>query len=186
MSLQDYIVIGSAGITVTFTILSLVFLGRYRSLVSASARSEELSKNLWDAFESRVKKQDERIIDVMTRLDVLGTRYVGTEGVTAPVVRIPSESRVRGRVVTEATLTPERTATTTVGDLDRQILQLLATGPRTSNEIRGSIGRSREHVARLMKGLFESGYVIRNDAKRPFVYEISQVGKRYLGIDAAR
>jgi predicted transcriptional regulator len=51
-----------------------------------------------------------------------------------------------------------------------QILDILAEGPKTSREIERIIGRSREHTARLMKHLYEQGYVRRDESTRPYVY----------------
>jgi predicted transcriptional regulator len=46
--------------------------------------------------------------------------------------------------------------------------------------MRTLIDRSREHTSRLMKALFDRGFVVRNDRNKPFVYEITEAGRRYL------
>jgi predicted transcriptional regulator len=54
-----------------------------------------------------------------------------------------------------------------------QVLNLLASeGPKTAPEIGVSVGRSREHSARLMKRLYEEGYVRRDQTRTPFRYSI--------------
>ena len=55
-----------------------------------------------------------------------------------------------------------------------QILDILAEGPKTSREIERIIGRSREHTARLMKHLYELGYVRRDESTRPYVYMLAR------------
>jgi len=53
-------------------------------------------------------------------------------------------------------------------------LQILATeGPKTSPQLYERVGRSREHFARLMKRLYERGYVDRDRSKLPFLYKIN-------------
>jgi len=52
-------------------------------------------------------------------------------------------------------------------DTEAKVLRLLAKGPRTSAQIKDEVSRSREHTARLMKGLFERGLVVRNDRNNP-------------------
>ena len=42
-------------------------------------------------------------------------------------------------------------------------------------------GRSREHVSRLMKKLFDDGLVERNTANRPYTYSITDSGKKHIG-----
>ncbi len=54
-----------------------------------------------------------------------------------------------------------------------QVLALLAEqGPKSAPEIGQVIGRSREHSARLMKKLFEEGYVRRDQTRIPFRYSL--------------
>ncbi len=62
-----------------------------------------------------------------------------------------------------------------------EILQhLLLEGEKTSADIRGIINRSREHTARLLKKLFEEGFVERDTTKTPFRYRITEKGKKLL------
>src|SRR6267378_4695822 len=52
-----------------------------------------------------------------------------------------------------------------------QVLTLLSDqGPKSAPEIGRSVGRSREHTARLMKKLFDEGYVRRDQTRIPFRY----------------
>jgi len=52
-----------------------------------------------------------------------------------------------------------------------QVLTLLVSqGPKSAPEIGKSVGRSREHTARLMKKLFDEGYVRRDQTRIPFRY----------------
>jgi CRP-like cAMP-binding protein len=54
-----------------------------------------------------------------------------------------------------------------------QVLNLLASeGPKSAPEIGVTVGRSREHTARLMKRLYEEGYVRRDQTRIPFRYSI--------------
>ena len=36
------------------------------------------------------------------------------------------------------------------------------------------------HAARVMKGLYDKGLVMRNAANKPYLYGFSDAGKRYL------
>ncbi len=55
----------------------------------------------------------------------------------------------------------------------KDILALLADGPKTSREIEKAIGRSREHTARLMKRLYDAGYVKRDESAKPYRYTLA-------------
>lgn len=60
------------------------------------------------------------------------------------------------------------------------ILKLLVEKPRTSREIYNAIGRTREHTSRLMRKLYESNLVNRDNNNKPFKYIITDEGRRRL------
>lgn len=60
------------------------------------------------------------------------------------------------------------------------ILNLLKNGAKSSREIEASIGRTREHTARVMKRLFEEGYVTRDTKERPYRYTLTETGRKIL------
>ena len=54
-----------------------------------------------------------------------------------------------------------------------QVLTMLANeGAKSAPEIGEAVGRSREHTARLMKKLFEEGYIRRDQTRIPFRYSL--------------
>ena len=60
-----------------------------------------------------------------------------------------------------------------------QVLTLLANeGPKSAPEIGKAVGRSREHTARLMKKLYEEGYIRRDQARIPFRYSLVEKVKQ--------
>ena len=52
----------------------------------------------------------------------------------------------------------------------------------TSRDIQNASQRSREHTSRLMKKLFQDGYVERNTRTKPYTYSITDKGKAKIGI----
>jgi DNA-binding MarR family transcriptional regulator len=54
-----------------------------------------------------------------------------------------------------------------------QVLTMLANeGPKSAPELGRVVGRSREHTARLMKKLYEEGYIRRDQTRIPFRYSL--------------
>jgi DNA-binding MarR family transcriptional regulator len=54
-----------------------------------------------------------------------------------------------------------------------QVLTMLANeGPKSAPEIGRVLGRSREHTARLMKKLYQEGYIRRDQTRIPFRYSL--------------
>ena len=57
------------------------------------------------------------------------------------------------------------------------VLHLITNKAMTSRDIQITLKRSREHTSRLMKKLFEDGYVQRNIETKPYTYSITEKGK---------
>lgn len=61
------------------------------------------------------------------------------------------------------------------------VLEMLATeGSKTAPEIKDRVKLSREHTARLMKKLYESGYLERDMLKIPFRYSVKKEMEKLL------
>ena len=189
--LDDFVLALSVAVSTGCVVVLLAFLARYRTLTSDAAKSSQLAKNIWDAVNSRLSVMDARIIDIMAKVEIYSTRS-GSAGGPGPVVNRERDTQGAGDRVESVHISPRprvsRVSEPLEGESGREgkqeievrILRSLAEGPKKSNEIKAVIDRSREHTARLMKILFERGLVARNDESKPFVYEITEAGRRYL------
>ena len=61
------------------------------------------------------------------------------------------------------------------------VLRLITDKAMTSRDIQITLKRSREHTSRLMKKLFEDGYVQRNVESKPYTYSITEKGIAKIG-----
>ena len=60
-------------------------------------------------------------------------------------------------------------------DTEIAVLEMLSKeGAKTAPEIKEKVNLSREHTARLMKKLYEEGYLEREAGKIPFKYSIKK------------
>lgn len=165
-----------------FVALSSGLLLRYRRVSQKVNASTDLGHDLWEALERRLKKQDERILDMMGRFEVIQARVSerlmtpGLQPVSIPVsVGEKSASAMEMRVVS-----PQPRSRITLDETELSVIKLLGVRPRSSVEIKELIGKTREHAARLMKALFDLGLVTRNTSKKPFVYQLTEAGRHYL------
>ena len=76
----------------------------------------------------------------------------------------------------------ERMRNMNFGSATDYVLKLITEKPMTSHDIQITIGRTREHTSRMMKKLFEEGFVERNMKTKPFTYYITDKGKTKLGL----
>ena len=187
--------------TAFFVALSFGLLVRYRQVSQRIAASTDVGRDLWFALEQRMQKQDERILDVMARLEVLQSRVLAAAAFQSPVnpPLMPASAAqplqhqdVGARVMspTPAVQQPEsrpesrtlRVSTEEIrlDETQLRVIRLLAEGPKNTRQLTDAVGLSREHTARLMKWLFETGVVTRNDSTKPFVYQLADQGRRYL------
>jgi predicted transcriptional regulator len=66
-------------------------------------------------------------------------------------------------------------------ETELSVLEMLSLeGPKTAPEIKEKIKLSREHTARLMKKLYESGYLERETSKIPFKYSVKKEMEKLL------
>ena len=66
-------------------------------------------------------------------------------------------------------------AMATLTDTEIAVLEMLSSeGPKTAPEIKDRVQLSREHTARLMKKLYEEGYLERETGKIPFKYSVKK------------
>ena len=66
-------------------------------------------------------------------------------------------------------------------DTEVTVLEMLsAEGSKTAPEIKDRVRLSREHTARLMKKLYEKGYLERETGRIPFRYSVKKEMKKFL------
>lgn len=196
-----------------FVALSFALLARYRRLSQTISTSTDLGRDLWESLEQRLRKQDERILDMMGRLEVVQARSMAA-AVAQPQMSLPSAPTTTSAVALveeEATTLGQPSpsmqqprsqesrqsqsesqqsqapapsgptaAETRLDETQLAAIGLLGQGPKNTRELTDTLKKSREHTARIMKELFERGFVRRNDSSKPFVYELTEEGRSHL------
>lgn len=187
-----------------FVALSFGLLLRYRRVSQRITASSDLGHDLWQALEQRMKKQDERILDMMGRLEVVQSRVMAAVAVHLPASLTPlpplappaAASQEKPGGVTEsgpAVQQPESQPESQrsqappgkveLDETQLAAIRLLSESPKNTRQLTDSMKKSREHTARVMKELFDLGLVRRNDSTKPFVYQLTDEGRRYLTMD---
>ena len=135
----------------------------------------------------RLEFYERQLIDMKIRLDSL---EITGEGENAPEIKdynprtehTPQQERYSEpkpkRVGPKQQQTPNLDNHNTVDF----VLGLITNKSMTSRDIQNASQRSREHTSRLMKKLYQDGYVERNTSSKPFTYSITEKGKAKIGI----
>ena len=130
-------------------------------------------------YTRRLRDYDNVIVELSAKVDIMEVRSETPRTVTSqpshhaqPHVAPPSEPVT----ITQHANVENQEANGTTD----YILKLLAERPLTSREVQQSVGRTREHTARLMKRLHDSGLVSRDVNSKPFRYNITDAGRERL------
>jgi hypothetical protein len=202
--MDDYATIALLVSSAFFVALSFGLLLRYRQVSQKITQSSDLGRDLWQALEQRLKKQDERILDMMARFEVIQSRSMAMTAAalsppsTQPVMPMPPASPMEVDVpLRDVTVKPsvaQPSKSQPGSQLESQVkldstqqtaLDSLVQKPLSTVQVfqvlKAAAGiESREHAARVMKYLFDRGLVSRDDSNKPFVYQLTENGRRYL------
>jgi prefoldin subunit 5 len=116
-----------------------------------------------DALQTRQKKLEDDVQEIRYHIDRLSSSEEASGGARPVPVGVVTED-------TLAKLTPT----------EKAVLELLARGPKAAPEIGRFMTKSREHTARLMKSLFEQGFVQRETDRQPYEYRLNEKVKGVL------
>lgn len=160
--------------------------------VYAYHRISQITKPNGDVLDAgqneRLEYYERQLIDMKIRLDAMEIQ--GTEHKTADKggdLRHFIEELVKDRELGDdgdktgsAKMEPKKIVSgSNIERLNTMdyVLHLITQHDMTSRDIKITLNKSREHTARLMKELFEEGYVERRAGTKPFVYSITEKGK---------
>jgi len=144
----------------------------------------------------RLEYYERQLIDMKIRLDSLEIQGVEEKPVDQnlelkqfleKLAKNESKEKSIEPVVKSEIVPEEPQIITRMPNLDHNnatdyVLQLITNKAMTSRDIQITLKRSREHTSRLMKKLFEDGYVQRNTESKPYSYSISEKGKERIGV----
>lgn len=142
-----------------------------------------------DSVQTKLEAEAGSMVKVTTRLEELEkrTRDLATsqESVSARLGDVEQRSRQLPLVPEaglEAVIPLRRDKTLSqLTNTELSVLEMLATeGPKTAPEIKERVRLSREHTARLMKKLYEEGYLERETGKLPFKYCVKKEMEKIL------
>jgi len=149
------------------------------------------SSDVFDTSQTeRLEYYERQLIDMKIRLDALEIQGI-EQKVEDPNLELKqfleklAKNQVQekpvevvGKVESEpekTDFTPNIQNITPTNPID-YVLQLITNKAMTSRDIQITLKKSREHTSRLMKKLFEEGYVQRNTESKPYTYSITEKG----------
>lgn len=132
------------------------------------------------SYTQRLQYYENQLIDMKIRMDSLEIARE-SQDVEPVSISIKKQGKLESSKDAHGEERGERMHNMNFGSATDYVLKLITEKPMTSHDIQITIGRTREHTARLMKKLFEEGYVDRNMQAKPFTYYITEKGKGKIG-----
>ncbi|MEM2994620.1 MAG: MarR family transcriptional regulator [Candidatus Bathyarchaeia archaeon] len=140
----------------------------YKRVLSLEEKLSDLIMHKED-ISAKFVEIDKKLCDFVASQETLASKVSALEAQSRELSVVP-EARVEAviPIKREKALAP-------LTETELAVLEMLASeGPKTAPEIKDRIKLSREHTARLMKKLYEGGYLERDTSKIPFKYNVKK------------
>jgi len=145
----------------------------------------------------RLEYYERQLIDMKIRLDSMEMQGVEQkkEDPTLEIKQYLEKLTKNQQVIENPGITPKKTEDISkepktiqrMPNLDHNnatdyVLHLITNKAMTSRDIQITLKRSREHTSRLMKKLYDDGFVQRNTSTKPYTYSITEKGKEKINV----
>ena len=153
------------------------FEGRFSHLEFPSLKQIKIDL---ETISTKVNRLQESYLELNNKIEKMKVSMNRTskENVQDEELRREREQKMRFESVFP--LEKEK-AITSLTPTELRVLEILCSeGDKTVREIRSRIGLTREHTGRLMKSLYDKGYVERRTDRIPYVYRIKEEMRRIL------
>jgi len=140
-----------------------------------SRHFEEQQNRFANSFADLTQKV-EHLPDVETLSKDLADLKVGLGNLSKAQEELKQQAAILPEVQMETAIPIKRErALAPLTETELHVLELIATsGEKTAPEVRTVIKLTREHTARLLKKLYEEGYLERHSEKAPYAYRVKQ------------
>jgi len=145
----------------------------------------------------RLEYYERQLIDMKIRLDSMEMQGVEQkkEDPTLEIKQYLEKLTKNQQVIENPVISPKKTEDVSkepktiqrMPNLDHNnatdyVLHLITNKAMTSRDIQITLKRSREHTSRLMKKLYDDGFVQRNTSTKPYTYSITEKGKEKINV----
>jgi chromosome segregation ATPase len=131
--------------------------------------------NLKTELTSEIITLQAKLQEMITTQQALQSRIAGFEEQVQKLSIAPPQLEARAELVLPPVPIKRDKALAALTETEIAVLEMLAKeGAKTAPEIKERVHLSREHTARLMKKIYEEGYVEREAGKIPFRYTIKK------------
>jgi hypothetical protein len=179
-------------------------LSRHEEQIGVAVRRTESQAGRDERLSRRLDEQEQRIASGLADLKAKVAKIPDVESVQTSLLdlqqRVEGLSKAQEEWAKRATVISEGQieaaiplrrdqALAPLTETELSVLEFISTSPsgeRTAPEVKQVINLTREHTARLMKKLYESGYLERRSERTPFAYRVKEEMLRLLKKNEAK
>jgi hypothetical protein len=158
----------SSFLAVLFTVLLYI-----RGSKKVIEPEQDLASLMFDEFSKKVSKVEGQNVDLRVSIDILEMQIERLQPNLGQESHFEAKPFLAHTPVTSHVIT--KTTNKSIGVTELDVLHIISSGDKTSKGIQLKLGKSREHTARVLKKLSETGFLVRGN-ERPFIYNLSEKG----------
>jgi DNA-binding MarR family transcriptional regulator len=174
---------------VGFSVQGVIFVLLYRWIKTkvTPRNDDQVIGYLVSSLEGRLKEEDSRIAELVVKVDILENRIVRQfpdYHQNLPQFQRLMESSLEKQ--TEVSFGQEQSKSTylsrkkSLGSSEKVILSTLLKSDLTAAQVMNLLRCTREHASRMMKSLYDRKLVNRIGNGKPFLYRITDDGRKYV------
>jgi CRP-like cAMP-binding protein len=188
---EDVMLLGIASIILIIAVITtLRNLVKARELNRQIEDSSTIVEGIVSELRNRLNNQDGKLIDQEVKTEILELKVARLlQEPPKPMGSLihpqrafkPNVDVVQQAVERDITYLPVKDVKKSDGltETEQEILREISVKNLTTAELQNSLGKTREHTARLLKKLFDAGYIERDESTKPYSYRLSKKRDRY-------
>jgi len=169
INVDIYFQLFSVIIFILMLLVLVYYLTKINILNKEIKNSENIIQRIITELKQRLYDQDQKILDLDVKLNIVELRISKFSN----QINNKSISEERKIFSNKSLMNVTSQNNTVLTETEKKILETLSYKNCTANELQTSLKKTREHTSRLLKKLFQEGYIIRDDYKKPYIYKLS-------------
>ena len=163
---------------ITFILMLLIliyYLLKINKVNTEIENSKNIIEKILNELRHRLYSQDQKILDLDVKLNIVELRLSKYSN-QLNINNISKSNKIYFKEPIKEVISHKENISQinmSLTETEKKILNILSYKDYTANELQLSIDKTREHTSRLLNKLFQSGYITRNENKKPYVYKLS-------------
>ena len=165
---------------IIFTLMVLVliyYLVQINKINKEIKNSENIIQRILTELKQRLYNQDQKILDLDVKLNIAELRIGKFSNLIIEKNVNESKNMFNNKQTSEmiSHMKPVSQKNNLLTITEKEIINNLSYKDCTASDLQVSINKTREHTSRLLNKLFNSGYITRDDSKKPYIYKLIKI-----------